>query len=161
MNTASKLDFDQLYPGRFIKAGEFNGQDVTLTITDVKIEELPSDKGGTQMKGIIMFSQTKKQFVLNRTNGECLKAMFGRTVKPDWIGKRVTLYPKTIEVDGESQLAIRVKGSPDIEQPVTFELKLPRRRAVSLTMQVTGKKKPAPVAAAVPDEPNDELPENL
>ncbi len=49
--------------------------------------------------------------MLNRTNGECLKAMFGRDTG-EWIGKRVTLYPA--EYQGET--AIRVKGSPDMTE---------------------------------------------
>ena len=37
--------FDQLYPGRFIKAGELLGKKVTLTIADVNLEELVGDDG--------------------------------------------------------------------------------------------------------------------
>jgi hypothetical protein len=133
------VDYDQLYPGRFLKAGEFNGKPVTLTITDVDIEDLPQDKGGDRARGIISFRETKRQLVLNRTNGECIKAMFGRVV-PEWIGKRVTFHPVMINFGGAEELAIRVKGSPDIAAPIAAEVKLPRRKPFTMRMEVTALK---------------------
>lgn len=137
------MDFDKLFPGRFIKAGEFNGKAVTLTISAVDLEDLPSDKGD-QSKGIVSFVESKRKWVLNRTNGECLKAMFGRNTD-DWIGKRVTLYPAPYEGD----IAIRVKGSPDIDRSMTVEVKLPRKRPYNVTLEKTTAKKAAPTTEEV------------
>jgi hypothetical protein len=141
------VDYDQLYPGRFIKAGDFQGKDVTLTIANIEVEELAQDKGGDKPKGVLSFKETKKKLVLNRTNGECIKGMFGRTLA-NWIGKRVTFYP----APWNGEIAVRVKGSPDLEAPVAVEVRLPRKRPTTTTMQVTGKSnganghaKPAPV----------------
>jgi hypothetical protein len=139
------LDYDALFPGRFLKASVFQGREVTLEISDVRIEELPSETGGMKVKGVVSFKGKKLELVLNRTNGECIKAMFGRDTG-DWIGKRVTFYPT--EWNGEP--CIRVKGSPDIAAPVKFELKLPRKKPKATTMLVTGK--PANGAAEVLDE---------
>lgn len=136
------MDYDKLFPGRFIKAGEFGGNAVTMTMSAVAIEELPSDKGD-QAKGIVSFAETKRKWVLNRTNGECLKAMFGRDTDA-WIGKRVTLYPAPYEGD----IAIRVKGSPDIESSMTVEVKLPRKRPYNVTLEKTVPKKSKPVEVA-------------
>lgn len=127
------LDYDQLFPGRFIKAGDLAGRDVTVTISAIDLEDLPQEKGGDRAKGIISFAKTKKKLVLNRTNGECIKAMFGRDTG-EWIGKRITLYP----ADFNGDLCIRIKGSPDIDGPVTFELKLPRKKPQPKTMLKTG-----------------------
>ena len=55
-----------------VKSGEFRGRDVTLTVADIQIEELPQDNGAPRAKGIVGFRETKKQLVLNRTNGECI-----------------------------------------------------------------------------------------
>lgn len=128
------MDFDKLFPGRFLKAGEFQGKAVTMTVTAVVTEELPSDRGD-QTKGIVSFAESKKKLVLNRTNGECIKAMFGRDTD-NWIGKRLTLYPAPYEGD----IAIRIKGSPDIESSMTIEIKLPRKRPYNVTMEKTTKK---------------------
>jgi hypothetical protein len=54
MATLTKpVDWDELYPGRFIKAGEFKGKKPTLTIKDVDVESLAGDDGKEKVKGII------------------------------------------------------------------------------------------------------------
>lgn len=132
------LDYDQLFPGRFMKAGDFQGKDVTMTIDSIELEDLPQDKGADRTRGIIGFQKTKKKLVLNRTNGECIKAMFGRDTG-EWIGKRVTLWPAPFDGD----IAIRVKGSPELKEPLEFELKLPRKRPIQMRLLPTGKATPA------------------
>lgn len=122
------VDWDELYPGRFLKAGEFKGKKPTLTITEVEIKELIGDKG-PQIKGVISFSKTEKKLALNKTNGICLKAMFGRKVQ-DWIGKRVTLFAGIW--NGEE--CIRVWGSPDISADQVAEVSLPRKKPFKMTL---------------------------
>lgn len=133
MSGAKIVDYDQLFPGRFLKAGEFDGKKVTLTISEIEIEALPQDKGGDKDKGIISFAETKKKLVLNRTNGECFKAMWGRKLA-DWIGKRVTLFPDT----WNGELAVRVYGSPDIRADMDVEIRLPKRKPLQKTLRLTG-----------------------
>lgn len=125
---AKPVDWDQLYPGRFMKAGEFNGKKVTLEIASVDLEELEGDKG-KQVKGVVAFNRTEKQWALNKTNGICLKEMFGRKVQ-DWVGKRVTLFAD--QWDGEE--CIRVWGSPDIPEDREIVVALPRKRPMKKTM---------------------------
>lgn len=160
MSVARPVDWDQLYPNRFLKAGEFLGKKVTLTIKDVTIEELEGEKG-TQAKGLISFKETPKQLALNRTNGICLKAMFGRKI-PDWIGKRVTLYPSVVESGAmRGEPCIRIFGSPDIAQDFDATIQLPRKRPISMTMHKTpakGAVAPAPASTSEPRqrEPGDD-----
>lgn len=137
------VDWDELYPGRFLKASEFKGKQVTLRISEVRIEELVGDKG-PQIKGVISFEKTDKQWAINRTNGICVKAMFGSKVQA-WVGKRVTLFPALH--DGEP--CIRVWGSPDIERDMDVLVTLPRKRPFNMTMHKTGAKPAA--ATAAPD----------
>lgn len=156
------MDYDELFPNRFMKAGEFKGKDVTLKISGVQIEELEGD-GGKKVKGIISFDRTPKQLVLNKTNGLCLKALFGRRTE-DWVGKRVTFYPAQIDNFGDVDLAIRVRGSPDIAGPVQVEIKLAKKKPKTVTLQKTagaaapGKKAEVP---AQPPPPVDEPPEDV
>lgn len=151
MTVKNPVDYDELYPGRFIKSGDLRGRDVNLTIAKVEVDELDGTKG-KQTKGILHFRETKKALVLNRTNGECIKAMFGRKIA-DWTGKRVTLYPAKIESE-VADLAIRVRGSPDLAADVSFELHLARKRPRAMTLKKTGTGKvAAPVESAPPDEP--------
>jgi hypothetical protein len=135
-------NFDELYPGRFLKAGLFKGGKPTLTIKDVDIEEMPGEDGKPKVKAVLSFNERPMQLVMCKTNGLCLKAMFGKELK-DWIGKRVTLFAG--QWNGEE--CIRVWGSPDIEKDFPVSIELPRRKPIPMTMHSvkvnTAAKKPA------------------
>lgn len=132
-DNATPTSFDDLFPGRFLKAGLLKGL-TTLTISGVILEELIGDKG-PQIKGIVSFSEETKQLVLNKTNGICLREMFGRQVQ-EWRGKRVTLFAS--QWNGEP--CIRVWGSPDIDRDTEIIVQLPRKKPITMTMHFTGKK---------------------
>lgn len=125
---AKPVDWDELYPGRFIKAADLKGKNVTLTIASVDLEELEGDKG-KQVKGVVGFEKTEKQLALNKTNGICLKEMFGKKVQ-GWVGKRVTLMPSMWNGDD----CIRIYGSPDIGEDKEIVVQLPRKRPQPMTM---------------------------
>jgi len=134
---AKPVDWDQLYPGRFVKASDLKGKQVTLRISEVNLEELAGEKGPI-VKGVISFEKTEKMLALNKTNGLCLRAMFGKKVQ-DWVGKRVTLFPTEVRMPtGEMDDAIRVYGSPDIPRDLEITVSLPRKRPVQMTMHRTG-----------------------
>lgn len=137
------MDFDQLYPGRFIKAGELLGKKVTLTITEVDLEDLMGDDGKEKAKAIVSFRETPKKMVTCKTNGICLREMFGKKLS-EWVGKRVTIFPDTW--NGEP--CIRIWGSPDIEAELEVTVTLPRRRPFKKTMhRIEAKTQPAAEAA--------------
>jgi len=115
--------FDQLYPGRFLKASELLGKKVTLTITDVDLEELQGEDGTKKAKAIVSFKETEKKLVACKTTGTQIREMFGRELSA-WIGKRVTIFEDTW--NGEP--CTRVWGSPDIEEDMEVTITLPRRR---------------------------------
>jgi hypothetical protein len=138
---AKPVDWDELYPGRFIKASDLKGKPVTLKIAEVNLEELIGDKGA-QTKGVIAFEKTEKMLALNKTNGICLKEMFGKKVQ-EWVGKRVTIFPTQWNGDD----AIRVYGSPDIAEEREITVQLPRKRPFKMTMH-----KVEPVVKPVPDK---------
>jgi len=151
------VDWDDLYPGRFLKAADLKGKKVTLKIADVNLEELVGDKG-PQVKGVIAFEKTEKQIALNKTNGICLKEMFGKKVQ-EWIGRRITLFAGNW--NGEE--CLRIWGSPDIPEEREITVSLPRKRPFAMTMhkvEVAGPKSVASKALPISDE-NAEPPEDL
>jgi hypothetical protein len=123
--------FDQLYPGRFLKAGLLDGKKPTLTIRDVDIEELDGTDG-KKKKCIVYFHETDLALVAAKTNGLCIREMFG-TKLSEWVGKRITLFP-TVDRGDE---CIRVWGSPDIEADRVVEISLARRKPFKMTMHKT------------------------
>lgn len=133
MATLTKpVDWDELYPGRFIKAGEFKGKRVTLTIKDVDVDALVGNDGKEKVKGVLSFEQTPKQIPLNKTNGLCLRAMFGRKLG-EWVGKKVILFAGMW--NGEE--AVRIWGSPDLKEEIDVEIQLPRKKPFMMHMHLT------------------------
>lgn len=152
------LSFDQLYPGTYIKAGEFNGKPVTLTIKSVKREMLSNGTGGEEGAVTVSFAETEKQFVMNKTCGVCLRAMWGDD-SGDWVGHRITLHPVRDESGlSESGQCIRVLGSPELDKPLKFRARL-GRKMVTQTLVPTkkgGGNPPAPAADPVTGEVDDD-----
>jgi hypothetical protein len=145
-------DYDELFPNRFIKAGLLKGRPVTLTIAGVEIESMPDKKGknGEKKKGILSFRERELQLVLNKTNGECLRGMFGRKTGA-WVGKRVTLYPKMVDAFGSQELAIRILGSPDLKEDLRIELNLGQKRSGAIMKKTGTKSAPAPAPEPEPE----------
>jgi hypothetical protein len=127
-----------LTPSKYIKAAEFLGVDVTYTIAGVKLEELVREDNSKETKGVLSLRETDKGWVINVTNCKCLIAMFG-TETDAWIGKRVTLFPEAND-NSESGVAIRVRGSPDLEQDVAFTLKLSRKKPRQVVLKALGRR---------------------
>ena len=149
------MNADALLSGQYLKAAEFDGTILptspTWTIARIEIEELPDLKkpDATKRKGVIYFRDVERGWVMNRTNVECLKALFGADTA-GWIGKRVTLCTEPTRTgDG-----IRVHGSPDIERDVTATWKVPKKAAQTKRMVPTGRKPDAaPQRQPAPADP--------
>lgn len=150
--------FDQLYPGRFLRAGQFLGKQVTLTIKAVYLDDLQGDKG-VERKAILSFAETPAELVLCKLNGVCLAAMFGKAV-PEWVGKRVTFWPTDTlmpmpTAKGDDRICIRVWGSPHLERDMNVEFASPRRKPLRITLHAPKQgAEPAPVEQPADDNPD-------
>jgi len=141
------MNYDQLFAGRFLKAGEFNGKPVTLTIARVYLEDMEQDDGTEKHQAVVAFKETKRELALNKTNAQMIVAMFGAE-SDDWIGHKMTLHAER-DTSGKSDsgLCIRVLGSPELTSTISMQVKLPRRKAINRKLVPTAK-----VAAPVADE---------
>lgn len=145
------MDYKLAYPGRFVEGPDLKGQDVTVTIAAVKVEEMD---GKTKL--ILRFEGAKKELVVNRTNAEAFRLMFGRETD-GWISKRVTLFPITIKDPFSSDenatvVAVRVRGSPDIAAPLSDVVRLGKSNK-RISVVPTGQAAtaaPSPPAAPAP-----------
>ena len=142
-------------------------RDVKLTIKEVDEVTFTGADGKDQKQAKLFFEGTDKVLGVNTTNRICLRKMFGpmretdeheltqaqreeldaTDVSPFWVGKRVTFHPVPERNPATKRVepAVRIKGSPDLDAPVTFTLVLPRKKPKTLTLAVTGKKAPPPV----------------
>lgn len=126
------------FKGDFIAAVEFDGKAPTLTLDHVKMVDLEDEQGKVKSRPVVYFRETKRGWVLCKTTAQALAALFSPETD-SWTGKRVTLFADSVQVGKERKPGIRVKGSPDIDKPVTFELRLPRKRPQKVVLQPTGK----------------------
>lgn len=153
-DTENLTHFDQLYPGRFLKAGDVSERP-TLTIVAIHMEELINEKGPKQA-AIIRFGEDKRELVLNKTNGMLIRAMFGPDLA-NWRGKKLTLYREDkVQFGAKTVSAVRVYGSPDIGENIPCEVKHPKKKAQLWTLHATGAAKapvtPKPAAKTLTDE---------
>jgi hypothetical protein len=129
------MDYEVLFPGRFLKGADLAGKESTAEIKSIAGEEIDG-----KFKAIISFVGAKKQFVCNRTNAEAIRLCLGRETN-NWIGKRITLAGVVMKDpfgDGEI-CALRVVGSPEISQPLTAEVKR-GRKTLNIKVRPTGAK---------------------
>jgi hypothetical protein len=91
-----------LFPSNWIKAPDLRGRRVTVTMAAVKVEEVGDDK-----KPVLYFSGTDKGLVLNVTNANSIKELYGPETN-DWRGRAITLYVAKVEYQGKRMDGIRV-----------------------------------------------------
>jgi hypothetical protein len=110
--TPMSTNIDDLYPSRFLKSGDLNGP-MRLTIASIKQTEL-----GNEPKVIITFSDNDKAFVLNKTNKNLIKKLYGSDYSK-WIGRPITLVATEVDFKGDMVSAIRVKvtKAPTKQEP--------------------------------------------
>ena len=148
------MDYGLGFLGEYITAAELVGKTPTLTINKVTLEKVESLKhddgdgvGKLKDKIVIYFAESKsgRGWLLNRTNAEALKELWGRETN-NWLGHKVTLFVQQVRVGKKMEPGIRVKGSPELTAPRAFELKLPRKKPIMTTLLPTGKPAPADVS---------------
>ncbi len=149
--------YDELYPGRFMKAsvdiGE-KGAQQTFVIDHAEIDELEGDRG-KEMKAILHFRDAKPH-VMCKTNGLCLREMFGRELA-NWRNKRVTLFATETkdQRSGEMVPCVRVWGSPDIDRQFDVTIAFPRKKPFVMAMHKTGDARRESGAPAARNEPGE------
>lgn len=98
-------NIDELYPSKYIKAGDLKGQDVAVVITSQTIEEVGKTE---EKKPVLWFEGKQKGLILNRTNANVIGKAFGRETGA-WAGKSIVLYPTQTEFGGEMVDAVRIR----------------------------------------------------
>jgi hypothetical protein len=117
------MKISDLFPSKYVKASDLNGRTVTLTIKELRVEEMGhgSEK---ERKAVVYFERATKGLVLNRTNAMIIAGLYGDE-SDDWRGCRITIYPTKVRAFGSMQDCIRVReeipAQPKPAQPVPVE----------------------------------------
>ena len=106
MTTPTSIN--DLYPPKWVKAADLNGQAVAVTITDVAIEtQYIPQINDTKTQAVLSFEGKTKRLILNKTQVMALAAITGSDTFADWVGQRVDLVADRAP-NGKPTIAIKV-----------------------------------------------------
>lgn len=91
----------------YLEGEEIKDTTLTLTIKDIKLENLKGHAGKEETKEVLYFQETTKGFVLNKTNAKRIAQLYG-AMTGEWEGKQITLYTESVQAFGELHNALRV-----------------------------------------------------
>jgi len=106
------LNGELLHPSDYVSAVELKGRDVTVTVKDVIREDLRMQGGKSERKPVVLFVETPKKLVLNKTNAAIIADLHGTEAKA-WAGKKITLYPTKTRCGSQTVDCIRVREGSD------------------------------------------------
>lgn len=96
------MDADAYY-GEYLKAEDVK-QDINVSIEKVELETIDGEQ-----KLVIHILGFTKRLVLNKTNKDRLKQIFGTSETNNWANKNITLTVEQVPYKGNTVPAIRVK----------------------------------------------------
>lgn len=104
------MHYKKYYDPRFVGSWDFEGKDeFSVTIKEIKVEELRTEDGTTANKPVLYFEKAKKGLCLNVTNAKIIAAKYGSDTEA-WIGKKITLYKTTCKAFGKTVDCVRVQS---------------------------------------------------
>ncbi len=99
------MDFNELYPSKFLKACDLTGP------MPVKIASVTREAINGEQKVVMAFATGEKSLILNKTNGRAVSKLYGSDTK-GWIGKEITLVATQVDFKGDLVDAIRIRTAP-------------------------------------------------
>jgi hypothetical protein len=99
------MNINDAFPSKWLTAGDLRGQDVPVTIRDVRMELVGQPPENCP---VVYFAGKEKALVLNKTNGQTIADQLG----PDtdhWLGKPITIFPTSTDFQGRQVACIRVR----------------------------------------------------
>jgi hypothetical protein len=113
------MHIDKLYPSRFLRCADLNGQPLRVTIAALKREDI-----GGEQKNVLAFTNGTKPLVLNKTNGKTIAKVLDENETTKWPGRDIVLVPAQVDFRGDIVDAVRVRAatpkpppqqSPDVD----------------------------------------------
>lgn len=102
---------DDVFPSKYIKAVDLDGEAIVLTIRKVYQDDLKTRDGKDEVKPIVEFEERGfKPLVLNVTNWRACERICNSVESDDWPGHRIELFTTEVEAFGELTEAIRIRA---------------------------------------------------
>ena len=108
--------FSDLFPSKYLKPVDLNGNRVTVTISHLTKETIGNDE-----RPVLYFIQKQKPLILNKTNGNTIANVFGNDIE-DWRGGNIVLFETPIDFQGKTIPAIRCTALPRKPEPKAPDL---------------------------------------
>lgn len=102
------MNIFEAFPTKYVSAADLRGQEITVTIDRVAMENLGDDNGAQEWKPVVYFVGMQKGLGLNKTNATSIANGFG-TETDHWRGRQITLYPTETMYGGRQTPCIRVR----------------------------------------------------
>lgn len=99
-----EMNIDSVFPSKYLGAPDLQGRDLTVTVDRIDMETI-----GTDRKPVMYFRGGRKGLVLNKTNSNCIKQLYGNETD-DWTGQKLTLFTAWVEFQGKQVEAVRIRG---------------------------------------------------
>ena len=98
------MNLDQMYPSKWLKAGDLQGQTIPVVIVRVVMEDVGDEAG----KPVAYFQGKEKGLVLNKTNAMSIGLVHGQDTD-GWVNKTIELFPAVVMYQGQNVPCIRVR----------------------------------------------------
>jgi len=104
------MKMNDIFPSKYLKADDLGGREVTVKISDCKMEEI-GQGSNKDYKPIVYFDGKEKGVVLNKTNFSAIADAYGDDTD-DWTGHPVILFSVQIENPQTKKVgpAIRIRA---------------------------------------------------
>ena len=113
------MKINKLFKSKYLKAADLDEDLTTMVISRVEVVDFDDGE-----KPVLFFEGEERGLVLNKTNSRAISAAYGYETDT-WAGKRVILFSTTVDFQGSTVDAIRVKipkaqPVPMASDPVPF-----------------------------------------
>jgi len=100
---------NEAYPSKYLKSADVKAKQMIATISQVAMETVGQDK----KEKPVIYLETGKPIVCNRTNFEAIEEAFGDS--DDWVGKKIKVYCAPTSYQGKRVDGIRI--DPIVPKP--------------------------------------------
>ncbi len=102
------MKVSEMFPSKYLKAGDLQGKEVLVTIESLELLEFQND-GGKENKWVISLVGKDKAFICNVTNATRIEYATGEEDNKNWPGKQIILRSEKVDFKGKLVDSIRVK----------------------------------------------------
>lgn len=96
----------ELFPSRYMNAGDLAGRSVVVTIRDLKMQTVGADR-----RAVLYFEGKSKGLVLNKTNWTAIATITGAEDSDQWSGRPIRLVVAMVDFQGRRVPAIRIEAA--------------------------------------------------